>query len=168
MKDFNIIGCFLCILLMVSCKPTEKGYQAAYDAALNKRQAAIADIDVNLPEGSLQEVDGAQLREIDGVKVYVLNQIIRPAKEGETLPGKYNVAVGSFKMPTNSEAQSEALKEEGYDAFPAKESDGSYYTIAGSFPTLPEAVNFYEKFKAGKNRSYVGLPKAPVIIYSPK
>ena len=116
----------------------------------------------------MQEVDGPQLKEIDGVKVYVLNKIIRPANEGETLEGPYNVAVGAFKMITNSEAQSATLKEEGYNAFPAKEPDGSYYTIAGSFPSLQEAVKFSEKFKNGKNRSYVGLPKAPVIIYSPK
>ena len=158
----------LLLFLLPSCKPTEKGYKAAYDAALGKREAVKADIDVDLPEGALQSVDGPQLKEVDGVKVYLLNQRIRPVEEDKTLPESYNVAIGTYKMNTNSKAQAQALKEEGYDAFSAKDTEGMYYTIAGSFPTLSEAVKFYEKYKAGKDRVYVGLPNAPVIIYSPK
>ena len=165
-KYFICLGLFL--LLFVACKPTEKNYKSAYDAALGKRQAALAEIDVNLPEGAIQQVDGPQLKEVDGVKVFVQNQVIRPAEEGKSLPGSYNVAVGLFKMITNSQAQSQALQDEGLDAFPAKDPEGNCYTIAGSFPSLKEAVNFYQKYKSGKNRVYVGLPDSPVIIYSPR
>ena len=168
MKKIFIICSVVCVLLLVECKPTEKGYKSAYDAALGKRQAAMADLDVNLPEGALQQVDGAQLREVDGVKVYVLNQRLKPADPGMELPGNYNVAVGTYKMITNSRSQSQALIAEGYKAFPAQEPDGMYYTIAGSFDNLSEAVKFYESYRKGKDRVYVGLPDAPVIIYSPK
>ena len=163
-KSFLII---LSFVFLMSCKPTEKGYKAAYDAALGKREAALADIDVNLPEGALQQVDGPQLKEIDGVKVYLLNQRIRPEEKGMKLAGPYNVAIGTYKMDTNCKAQVAALKEEGFDAFAAKDIDGMYYTIAGSFPELSEAVKFYQKYQSGKDRVYIGLPKAPVIIYSP-
>ena len=152
---------------MVSCKPTEKNYKAAYDAALGKREASTADMDLNLPEVAIQQFDGPQLKEVDGHKVYVLNKRIRPLEQNLSLPGSYNVAVGTYKMSTNANAQSEALREEGFDAFAAKDVEGMHYTIVGSFPTLSEAVQFSEKYKKGKNRVYVGFPDSPVIIYSP-
>ena len=166
MKKFIIVFAVL-ISFMTSCKPTEKGYKAAYDAALGKREAAMSDIDTNVAVGEIQQVDGAQLKEVDGVKVYVLNQRLKPVEEGKRLPGNYNVAVGTYKMITNCRAQAEALKAEGYEAFPAVDMEGMHFTIAGSFPTMSDAVKFYEKYKSGKNRVYVGLPQSPVIIFSP-
>lgn len=167
MKKF-IIPISICLLLLPSCKPTEKGYKAAYDAALGKREALKSDIDVNIPIDAVQQVDGPQLREIDGVKVYVLNQRLKPTDDGFNLPGQYNVAVGSYKMITNCKSQSTALKQEGLEAFPAQDPDGVFYTIAGSFPTLSDAVKFSQKYASAKDRVYVGLPDSPVIIYSPK
>ena len=168
MKHLLIILSLSALFCVSSCKPTEKGYKAAYDAALGKREAAKADIDVDLPEGELQEFDGPQLKEVDGIKVYVLNERLRPVEDGQNLPGNYNVAVGKYKMITNCRAQAEALKTEGYEAFTAKTMGEMFYTIAGSFSTLSEAVKFSEKYKSGKDRVFVGLPHAPVIIYSPK
>lgn len=167
MKKIFLASAVLLCLTFTSCKPTEKGYKSAYDLAKGKREAAIADLGVNLPDGALEEVDGARLKEIDGVKVYVLNQRITPLNEPTFLPGPYNVAVGKYKMNTNSLAQSEALESEGLEAFAAKNNEGEFYTVAGSFPTLSEAVAFYQKYRQMKDRVYVGLPSAPVIIYSP-
>lgn len=152
---------------LTSCKPTEKNYKAAYDAALGKREAVKADIEENMAVGPLQQVDGPQLKVVDGVEVYLLNKIIKPDVEGKNLTGQYNVAVGCYKMNTNCKAQAEALRQEGYDAFPAKDPEDMYYTIAGSFPDLAEAVKFYKEYQKNKNRVYVGLPDAPIIIFSP-
>lgn len=165
-KNYFVIFCLAC-LTFTACKPTEKGYKAAYDAALGKRQAAMADLDVNIPQGALQQVDGPQLKVIDGVKVYLSNQRLQSVNEGDNIPGHYNVAVGAYKMVTNCKSQSNALREEGFEAFPAKDGEGMFYTIAGSFATLPEAVKFYQKYSAKPDRVYVGLPSAPVIIYNP-
>lgn len=154
--------------MLTSCKPTEKGYKAAYDAALGKRESVNTDIDVNLPEGAIQDFDGAQLKEINGVKVYVLNQRIRPVEEGMRLPGSYNVAVGTYKMITNCNSQCKALETEGYNSFAVKGADDMYFTIAGSFESIDEAIKFYQEYKSVKDRVYVGLPHSPIIIYSPK
>lgn len=167
MKKFTIIISLVFALFFVGCKPTEKGYKAAYDAALGKREAAKADIGIELPDGALQQVDGAQLKEINGVKVYVQNQLIRPIEEGKKLPGRFNVAVGTYKMVTNCKSQAQSLIEEGYEAFAAKDPEGMYYTIAGSFPNVEEAIKFYQNYKSNPNRVYVGLPSSPVIIFSP-
>lgn len=166
MKNLFFISILL-VLLSASCKPTEKGYKAAYDAALGKREAAMADIDVNLPEGALQQVDGPQLKEVDGVSVYLLNQRIKPVDGTEETFHSYNVAIGSYKMQTNCRAQVADLKQQGYKAFGAYDADNLFYTIAGSFPTLSEAVKFYKEYRSGSKKVYVGLPDAPVIIFSP-
>ncbi|MCH5233323.1 MAG: hypothetical protein J1E78_06740 [Muribaculaceae bacterium] len=168
MKNAYLLSIFATILVLLGgCKPTERGYKAAYDAALNKREAARQEIDVDLPLGAFQQVDGPQLRTFEGVEVYVMNQRITPVQDGSKLPGQYNVAIGEYKMVTNSRSQAADLKEEGMDAFAAKTVDGKYYTIAGSFTTMPEAIKFYQEYKSRKNRVYVGLPDSPVIIYSP-
>lgn len=168
MKILSFLIAITFAISIVSCKPTEKNYKAAYDAALGKREAAKADMDVNLPEGALQQIDGPQLKEVDGKQVYILNMRIRPLDQGIKLPGKYNVAIGSYKMNTNCLAQVDVLKKEGYEAFAVRDSEPMYYSIAGSFETLQEAVQFYEDYKKGKNRVYVGLPNNPVIIFTPR
>lgn len=168
MKNFFIIIIFFTCFFLTSCKPTEKGYQAAYDAAKNKREAVLTDLGVDLPEGAFQQVDGPQLKEVDGEHVYVLNERLKPADFVMELPEQYNVAIGKYKMITNCKAQAEELLHNGYHAFPAQAKDDVYYTIAGSFSTLSEAVKFSQEYQKGKNRIYVGLPEAPVIIYSRK
>lgn len=162
----NLFPVLFLLLLMGACKPTEKGYQAAYDAAREKRQAALADIDVNIPAGAIQQVGGPQLKEVEGSQVYVQN--LRLKAEGEPKPsGKYCVAVAQYKMPTNARAQATDLSNEGYTAFVAKDTEGMYYTIAGAFPSLSEAVSFYNSYRQKPSRVYVGLPSAPVIIHTP-
>ena len=163
-----VIASFLLICMLAGCKPTEKGYKAAYDAAKNKREAAIADLGVDTSNTTIQQVDGPHLRKIDGVEVFVDNLRLKRVDSTEKLPGNFNVAVASYKMPTNCKAQAKDLVNEGFDAFPAQDTTGKYYVIAGSFPTQKEALEFVSKLKENKERVYVGLSGAPVIIYSPK
>lgn len=168
MKTYKFLICFLSVISLVGCKPTEKGYKAAYDAALGKRQAATESLDLGLPEGALMQVDGPQLKEIDGVNVYLQSDRIKPCDETQSLPGNYNVAVGSYKMITNCDSQCKDLRGEGYEAFPASDSEGNYYSIIFSTDSLQEAVKCYEQYQKRTDKSFIGLPNAPVIIYSPK
>lgn len=168
MKQLYFISILLCLISFPSCKPTEKGYKSAYDAALNKREAAKNDILESSIDKTLQQDDGPQIRDIDGIQVYIMNRRLVPADFVMEMPDAYNVAIGQYKMITNCKSQAENLLSNGYHAFPAKDTEGMFFTIAGSFPTLSEAVKFYQDYKKGKNRTYVGLPDSPVIIYSPK
>lgn len=167
----KLINIFLIaiFLFLCGCKPTEKGYKAAYDAALSKREAATnTEIEVENRLGNVQRIGDPVLKNIDGKEVYILNKRIRPADSESPLPGNYNVAIGKYKMITNCRSQSADLKEQGYNSFPAQTTGDEFYTIAGSFDNLAEAIEFYEKYKNGKDKVYVGLPNSPVIIYSPK
>lgn len=167
MKRIFFLLSIFALLIPAACKPTEKGYKSAYDAALNKRQAALDAIDAQIPAHELQEVDGMQIKTIDGVKVFLMNQRLTPLEDSGVDMENYNVAVGAYKMITNCKAQVEALREEGFRAFVAQDADGMFYSIAGSFKFVNEAAKFYSGFKKSAKRVYVGLHNDPVIIYSP-
>lgn len=145
------------------CKPTEKNYRAAYDAALAKRDK-VAEEQMRPANGLLSD-DGPQQRVYEGDTIYVLREIIR-MPDGGRLPSKWVVAVGMFKMDTNAKAGAEALKEEGWPAaFHAKAMGGKYYTIADTASTLGGAAEAAKRFQSKmKKYPYVGFPGAPVLI----
>ena len=104
-------------LMFVGCKPTEKNYKAAYDAALARRQEAAKE--------QMRPAPGV-LRVVEGASVYVLRERLR-LLDGTRLPGKWSVCVGVFKMDTNAKAAVEDMRAEGYmDAVVAKASGSPY------------------------------------------
>lgn len=165
MRKSVIIFGVLWAMLAVGCKPTEKNYKAAYDAALQKRQAAATDPDIDIPDGALLQTDGPQKRVVDGDTVYVQGERLKFFTGEEHAKHRYSVAVAAYKMKTNCSAQVSDLFAKGYAAFGVENPEGKFYVIAGSFDTLGEAVAFSRKFAAAeKKHVYSGLPEAPVIL----
>ena len=80
-------------LMFVGCKPTEKNYKAAYDAALSRRQE-VAQEQMRPATGLLSD-DGPQMRIVGGDTVYVLRERLR-LTDGTRVPGKWCVGVGVF------------------------------------------------------------------------
>ncbi len=161
-------GIIACLALISGCKPTEKNYKSAYDAALQKRKAAeTIDADLVMPGQKLQSLDGPNIQIIDGDSVYVMVKRVK-ALEGESVNSlPYKVAVSQYKMKTNCLAQTKDLKEKGYEAFAVTDGDANCYVIAGAFVSLPEAAVFTKQFRQKeKSHVYSGLPSAPVIIES--
>lgn len=153
-----------CLILggLAGCKPTEKNYKAAYDAAKAKRQQAEAES--MIPASGLMSFDGPRLRVFDGDSVYFQRQHLRPVADNVEI-NNYNVVVGQFKMHTNATAQADRLKEKGYDSMAAKGTEDRWYCVAASCLTLDEARAFLKRFKSeNKGYPYIGLPDAPVII----
>ena len=153
-------------LFFGGCKPTEKGYKSAYDMAVNKRQEATADFDPNIAVGGLQNVDGPQLRTFKDVNYYWLAENLQVLEETPAVMLNYNVAAACFKMPTNCVAMVNDFKKENIDAFGAKSVDDKYYVIIGTFDNLGDAVAWYSMFDSARENAYLGLPGAPVIIFS--
>lgn len=150
---------------MTACKPTESNYKAAYDAAQQKRQAAANDPDLMLPAGALKSIDGPVKRDINGDSLYVIKEHLKFTGGVEHDFHKWNVAVASYKMPTNCAAHVSELFTKGYKAFSVENPEGKFYVIAGSFPELSDAAVFAKEYAAGKTSSdFIGLPGEPVII----
>lgn len=156
-------------MTIVGCKPTEKNYKSAYDAAVNKRQASeTLDSDLGIPGGKLQQVDGPATRVVNGDTVYVTIQHLKFIDGVEHEMHRYNVAVCAYKMKTNCAALVSDLFSKGYQAFGVQDPEGMFYVIAGSFNTLDEAAAFDRSFRTKEAQHvYSGLPSAPVIIEKP-
>ena len=168
MKIGKIFCAALLLALTVACKPTEKNYQAAYDAARSKRTAeAAADADMVLPAGGvIQKLDAPLTKDVNGETLRLKRFFIRYIGSGDSPEiGRYNVAVARYKMPTNVKAQSEDLVAAGYGAFPVEGNDGFYYVIAATFPTLEETADFVKEYKkTHKSSEFVGLEENLLVI----
>lgn len=169
MKQTNIlisIFALTAILLLPSCKPTEKNYQAAYDVAQKKKQAEKTDPDMAIPSTGLQRLDAPSQKEVNGDKVNVKHLFIKYVGKGESPEIlRYNVAVAKYKMPTNALAQTEDLTQQKYKAFPVEGTDGCFYVIASTFSSLDEAAAFAKEYlKKHKPEQLVGLDGSPLII----
>lgn len=153
----------MAVLIFVSCKPTEQGYKAAYDSALEKREAAMRE--QMIPATGLLSDDGPQIRVVKGDTVFVLRETLRRL-DGERNEKGWSVAVGKYKMETNAVAQAEDLRRSGIKgAFAGKSRGDAYWTLIGNYSTLDSAVNMNRKFQQShRGYPYIGLPGAPVVI----
>ena len=161
LRIMPVVVC-LAALMLPACKPTEKNYRAAYEAAKSKREAAEAE--QMIPATGLLSDDGPELRVVEGDTLYVSRDRLRFGA-GETLEGAFTVGVGIYRMDTNAKAQAEKLKEKGYDARALRTTGDRWYCTVGAFATVDEARAFIKEFR-GSNRGYpyIGLPGAPVIL----
>lgn len=156
-----LFAAVMLLMVVTGCKPTERGYKAAYDAALAKREKAQAES--MLPASGLLSDDGPQPRVLDGDTVFVTSALLK-FDDGAVRP-MYNVAVALYKMNTNARSMATDLKSKGYDAVAAQARGGKWYTVAGAFTSLTGARDFILKFrKDNPGFRYIGLPGAPVVI----
>ncbi len=157
-KVFVIAG--IAAIALSSCKPTEKNYRAAYDAALNKREKVAETL---AADGLLAE-DAPKSQVVDGDTLYFVNEVIRVDDVASPLK-PLNVAVGVFKMNTNARSGAAALKERGFDARAARALEDKWYIIAGSFDTVDETRAFIKRFREENPQyPYIGLNGIPVIV----
>ena len=157
------ISAVVAALIFVSCKPTEKNYKAAYDAAKAKREQAAAE--QMRPATGLMTDDGPKLRVIAGDTLFMSQERLR-MPDGSRVPGHWAVAVALFKMNTNARASAEALRDKGYDrAVAVNAPEGRHYALATTVSTLDSAKMAVGEFRtANPDYPYIGLPGAPVII----
>ena len=161
MKSKYLILLFA-IFILVGCKPTEKNYKAAYDAAVAKREKS--NTEAMLAADGLISDDGPVKKVIAGESLYVVEERT-VALDKEHKVRAYSVAVAEFKMQTNARSGAEYLISKGYDALVAKAIGDRYYVLAGSFDNQEEARDCYLRFvKEFPDYSYIGLPSSPVIV----
>lgn len=152
------------IVALSGCKPTEKNYKAAYDAALAKRQAENNDPDLNIPVNGYQRIGDPGKKTVGGKSYDYLFARVKPLADNVEMQ-PYNVAVAVYKMPTNCEAQAKDLRSAGYQALGAKTGDDRYYVIIGTYPTVEEAASAADAYAAkNKEAVYVGLGESPLIL----
>ena len=162
----------LTLLLLFSvlygCKPTEKGYRQAYEAAKNKREQKDPDEELLTGGHRLLSEDASNWRILDGDSIQLQHKFIKPA-DGAAWPqaGPYRLAVAMLKMTTNANAMLADMKE-GSGLTPVMATDGkdTYYIIAGSATYVDSLGNVLATFKReNPGFQYIGLtPPKPLII----
>lgn len=151
----------LSAVVLAGCKPTEKNYREAYDAAVARREKSLADSGGE--EAGLITDGGPRATVVDGDTIHTLSRHLSAADDGGAL-SPVNVAVGEFRMSTNARSGAAGLASLGYASRVAKGEDDCWYAIASGFDTEEEARAFVKAFRRGNaGYVYVGLP-GPVII----
>lgn len=170
MRIKNLLLIALLILTLTGCKPTEKGYQQAYEAAKNKRQQVDPDEELLTGGHKLLNENSTNWKIIGNDSLQIQHMFLRPA-EGKPWPqsGPYRLAVAMFKMNTNANSILNDLYEKGtLTPVIAGDGKGQHFIIAGS-ATYPDSLSHVlDTFrKENPNFSYIGLiPPQPVIIVS--
>lgn len=161
-----ILTAALCSGTLTSCKPTEKGYRSAYEAAKNKREQADPDL-LLLGGHKLLTDDATNWKRLGGDSLQVMHIMLKPdngAKWPET--GPYRLAVAMFKMTTNANSMLKDL--EGGKLRPVSATDGKdrHYIIAGSATYADSLANVLATFrKEHPGFRHIGMPgEAPVVI----
>ncbi|MDE7402560.1 MAG: hypothetical protein K2M87_04010 [Muribaculaceae bacterium] len=155
---------FICMSALISCKPTEANYKAAYDSALLKREQAAKE--QMRPATGLLSDDGPQLRVVDGDSIYVDHTRLLLEDGSPLKNGKWAVVVGKFKMDTNAKSSAEALKKAGFSgAVMAKANGGRYFAVAATFEKLDSAkIESHRFMKTFPDYPFIGLPGKPILI----
>ena len=147
------------------CKPTEKNYKAAYDAAVAKRTAAASTAD-DLTDGHTMQREGGPRSEVlNGDTLMIRTERLTGFGAGADAGVKrYNLVVASYKMPANAEAQAAALKADGWEARVLRTGSDTFYVVAAQSDNREDIA---VKLKAFRKRypkmQYVGMPDGPVV-----
>ncbi len=154
--------------MLWGCKPTEKGYRQAYEAAKSKREQKDPDEALLTGGHKLLSEEASNWRVIDGDSVQVEHKFLKPT-DGAKWPqaGPYRLAVAQLKMTTNAKSMLADLKN-GDNLKPLVATDGkdTYYVIAGTASYLDSLGNVLSTFhRDNPGFQYIGLPEGrPVII----
>lgn len=169
MKIKFIIGTVL-LMLSVGCKPTEKGYQQAYDAAKAKRE--YVDPDEELLTGGHKLLDENSSNWVAlGKDTLQLQHFYLKPENGEPWPqkGPYRLAVAMFKMNTNSNSLLRDITGKS-TLKPVVATDGKdrHFIIAGSATTADSLQYVLQTFrKENPGFRCIGIEKEePIIIVS--
>ena len=169
MKKITIILMSVVLFgILYGCKPTEKGYRQAYEAAKSKREQADPEEALLTGGHKLLNEESTNWKVIAGDSLQMQHIFLKPTN-GEKWPetGPYRLAVAMFKMTTNANSMIVDLKRKG-SLKPVIATDGKdkYYIIAGSATYIDSLGNVLTTFrKENPGFQYIGLtPAKPLII----
>ena len=145
MKKYMILCAGLCAAMaFTSCKSSESAYKKAYEKAKAQEAAAVetnteANVVAPIEEKPIDEV-----RVVDNADNVQVRQEQVSLIDGSGLKN-FSVVVGSFSLRANADGLQQRLKEAGYDAQIAKNTDRNMFRVV--------ATTFVDKASAVQSRN---------------
>lgn len=160
----------ICTLLafMIGCKPTEKGYKTAYDAAKSKREQVDPDEALLTGGHKLLDESSSNWKVLGKDTLQLQHLLLRPMEDSQwPQSGPYRLAVAMFKMNTNAKSMLKDLSGKG-SLKPIIASDGKdrLYIIAGSATYADSLAQVLSTFRREHpDFQFIGLtPPQPIIL----
>lgn len=153
------------LLLLCSCKPTERNYQTAYEKAYeaSRRKAQQA---AESSDPRLEAFDAPRALTVGNDTVMVSTVLVSPFENEAPVEGAVAVAVARYGMPTNARRHLQDIRKEYPGAFIATDGEDSYYIAVCGAPSARDAVGPVAAFRASHpGYPYPGLAVGvPVIV----
>lgn len=145
MKKMMVLGAGLCVALaFTSCKQKESAYKQAYLKAKAADEQVVEETPVVTP---MTERPATEVRVVDNADDAVVRQESVSVVNGSGLRN-YSVVVGSFGVKANAEGLQQRLKNAGYDAQIAYNSDRNMYrVVASTFDGKVDAVRSRDQLR---------------------
>lgn len=151
------------IMLLPACKPTEKNYKAAYEAAKQKQKRDAEDPDILIPAGGLIDDDAPKATVINGITVNLRYEALKHISGAEM--NTFNVAIAAYKMTANALSHWERIKDQYAGALVVQNSKELFYVCIGTYAGKEEAAEAAAAYSAKHpDALYPGLDaNMPVI-----
>ncbi len=142
----NLMWGFALLLVgsMVSCKPSQSAYKAAYEKAQEKKVETPAVVEA---EDVVAPVAPTTPSKTTDTEVRTRSERINAVDGNDKLLNSFNVIVGSFKQRGNAQSLCERLRADGYPAVLAQNAQGMYRVVACSFDNREAAVVARQKLQ---------------------
>ena len=155
-------------LAMVACKPSERGYKAAYEVAVKKHESARDALGADSEK--IIMLGGPRAEKAGDEEIYIDRSIIvSPAGEerDDRSAGPLAIALSRFRMQSNAAAQLKDLAGTCSEAFFAKDGNDNYYVILSRCKDKEEAaVKIAELREKYPEFRFVGLNDSPLVVMS--
>lgn len=141
--------------LLAGCKTNEANYRAAYETAVNQREARESDGSV--ASAQLQKYNAPRPQVTpEGDTILVRIERVRPTKiDAVATSGQlqqYNIVVGQFRQLFNARAMLERLVAGGYPgAFVVQTGEPVYYVVAMSLDNSAATTAALRKVQADES-----------------
>ncbi len=145
-----IVALMFCVVVMNSCKTSEKNYRQAYEQTMVARDSSARDFDETIYGRYRQQLHRTSMV-LGGDTLDIRTQSIRLTEGGGGVAEpikKYMVVVGEFKQLFNARSLRERLVAKGYSgAFIVETGEPYYYVIALAFDGAEQALEEVKKLK---------------------
>lgn len=161
----------MCLMaLAAACKPTEKNYRQAYEAAKAKREYVDPDADLMMGGHKLLDEESSNWKVLGTDTLEIRHFYMKPVGvEKWPNEGPYRLAVAMFKMNTNANSLlADIKKRTTQHPVVATDSKDRHYIIAGSATSIDSLAQVLATFKKeNPGFSFIGMtPEKPLIIVS--